>query len=128
MWAILKRRLKYFKEESIWAVVRCLRASTVTVRHLLAHGFLLVHVSTLPPLGEEGDLRPNELPAWVLSQLDQHVVEDVLRLICVVLIKRLDPACRDRRSQHRGDEHNNPDQEEHGHLQFDWHGHRSKTI
>lgn len=95
MWAILKRRLKYFKEESIWAVVRCLRASTVTVRHLLAHGFLLVHVSTLPPLGEEGDLRPNELPAWVLSQLDQHVVEDVLRLVCVVLIKCLYPACRD---------------------------------
>lgn len=49
-------------------------------------------VDALPPLGEEGDLRPDELPAWVLGQLHQHVVEDVLRLVAVVFVKRLDPA------------------------------------
>lgn len=49
-------------------------------------------VDALPPLGEEGDLGPDELSAWVLGQLHQHVVEDVLRLVAVVFVKRLDPA------------------------------------
>ena len=65
---------------------------SLLARALLAHGLLLVDVDTLPPLGEEGDLGPDELPAWVLGQLDQHVVEDVLRLVAVVFVERLDPA------------------------------------
>jgi hypothetical protein len=41
----------------------------------------------------------------------------VLRLVCVVLIKCLYPACRDGRQQHRGNEQNNTDQEKQGPVQ-----------
>lgn len=64
------------------------------LRALLAHGFLLVYVHALPPLGEEGDLGPDELAPGVLLQLHHHVVEDVLCLVGVILVKCFYPACR----------------------------------
>ena len=46
----------------------------------------------VPPLGEEGDLGVHELPLGVLRQVAHHVVQDVLHLVLVVLLVRLDPA------------------------------------
>ena len=56
---------------------------------------LLAHVDGLlvPPLGEEGDLGVHELPLGVGGQVPHHVVQDVLHLVLVVTIVRLDPPC-----------------------------------
>lgn len=77
----------------IWGHFQWARLSPAhTLQHSLVHGLLLVHVHAVPPFGQEGDLCPDELPPGVFRQLHQHVVEDVLSLVCVVLIKCLDPA------------------------------------
>ena len=56
---------------------------------------LLAHVGGLlvPPLGEEGDLGVHELPLGVGGQVPHHVVQDVLHLVLVVTLVRLDPTC-----------------------------------
>ena len=51
-----------------------------------------LHALLVPPLGEEGDLGVHELPLGVVRQVARHVVQDVLHLVLVVLLVRLDPA------------------------------------
>jgi len=58
------------------------------------HRSPLLGTDVVPPLGKEGDLRPDEAPARVLLHLQHHAVEDVLRLVVVVLVEGLDPACQ----------------------------------
>lgn len=63
---------------------------------LPAHSSPLLGTDIVPPLGKEGDLGPNEAPARVLLHLQHHAVEDVLRLVVVVLVESLDPAWQHR--------------------------------
>lgn len=79
--------------------VPCLWAGTVPgigARRaaLPPHRSPLLGTDVVPPLGKEGDLRPDEAPARVLLHLQHHAVENVLRLVIVVLVKGLDPACQ----------------------------------
>ena len=52
----------------------------------------LLAVDVVPPLGEVGDLGPDHFPAAVLVEFHHHVVQDVLGLVPVVVVKRLQPS------------------------------------
>lgn len=64
------------------------------VCNLLAHCLLFVCIYTLPPFDKVGDLRPDELPAWVLCKLGHHVVQNMLCLVIIIFVKGFNPTCQ----------------------------------
>lgn len=67
-------------------------------RYSLAHRLLFMFICAFPPYGEERDFRPNEFPTRIFGQFHNHIVEDMLGLVIVVLVKCFDPSCHKRRA------------------------------
>ena len=76
----------------IWNSLNIFLSSSLSVTEELHDCLSDLHGLLVPPLGEEGDLGVHELPLGVVRQVARHVVQDVLHLVLVVLLVRLDPA------------------------------------